>query len=62
MNCGFGNTAAGRHRPITHYQTGGGGEIDFVVETRNRQPDSKPLVVCIEVKHAVLQDGTCRDD
>jgi predicted AAA+ superfamily ATPase len=47
------NAAAGRHRPIAYYQTGSGAEIDFVIETRKRQPGAKPRVVCIEVKHAV---------
>ncbi len=42
-----------RHRPIAYYQTGSGAEIDFVIETRKRQPGAKPRVVCIEVKHAV---------
>jgi len=46
------NAAAGKHRPISYYQTGGGAEIDFVVETRKRQPGARPQVVCIEVKHA----------
>lgn len=47
------NAAAGRHRLIAYYQTGSGAEIDFVIETRKRQPGAKPRVVCIEVKHAV---------
>ena len=46
------NAAAGKHRPISYYQTGGGAEIDFVVETRKRQSGATPQVVCIEVKHA----------
>jgi len=46
------NTTAGRHRPISYYRTGGGAEIDFVIETRKRQPGGKARVVCIEVKHA----------
>jgi predicted AAA+ superfamily ATPase len=46
------NTAANLHRPLTYYRTAAGAEIDFVVETRKRQPGVKPQVVCIEVKHA----------
>jgi len=39
-------------RPLTYYRTAAGAEIDFVVETRKRQPGRKAQVVCIEVKHA----------
>ena len=46
------NTTANLHRPLTYYRTAAGAEIDFVVETRKRQPGVKPRVVCIEVKHA----------
>lgn len=46
------NAVARRHRPITYYRTAAGVEIDFVVETRRRQPGTRPCVVCIEVKHA----------
>jgi predicted AAA+ superfamily ATPase len=46
------NTTAHRHRPLAYYRTAAGAEIDFVVETRRRQPGRKAQVVCIEVKHA----------
>jgi predicted AAA+ superfamily ATPase len=46
------NNVAGKHRSISYYQTGGGAEIDFVIETRKRQTGTKAQVVCIEVKHA----------
>ncbi len=46
------NTTAGLHRPLAYYRTAGGAEIDFVVETRKRQPGLRPRVICIEVKHA----------
>ena len=46
------NAVANRHRPLAYYRTAAGVEIDFVIETRKRQPGSKARVVCIEVKHA----------
>ncbi len=46
------NTIAGRHRPLAYYRTAAKAEIDFVIETRKRQPGQAPHVVCIEVKHA----------
>lgn len=46
------NTVSNRHRDIGYYQTGNGVEIDFVVETRKRQPGCTPQVICVEVKHA----------
>jgi predicted AAA+ superfamily ATPase len=46
------NAVSGKHRPIRYYRTAAGVEIDFVVETRKRQPGQPASVVCIEVKHA----------
>jgi predicted AAA+ superfamily ATPase len=46
------NTTSNLHRPLSYYRTAGGAEIDFIVETRKRQPGVNPQVVCIEVKHA----------
>lgn len=46
------NATASRHRQLTYYRTAAGVEIDFVVETRKRQPGVKARMVCIEVKHA----------
>jgi predicted AAA+ superfamily ATPase len=46
------NSTASRHRPISYYRTGSGVEIDFIIETRKRQPGQKPSVICIEVKHS----------
>ena len=46
------NSIASRHRPISYYRTASGVEIDFIIETRKRQPGQKPSVLCIEVKHA----------
>jgi predicted AAA+ superfamily ATPase len=41
-----------RNRPIHYYSVLGGGEIDFVIETKRKTPSQSPEVVCIEVKHA----------
>lgn len=46
------NTTARLHRPLAYYRTAAGAEIDFIIETRKRQPGLKAHVVCIEVKHA----------
>ena len=46
------NSTAGRHRPISYYRTPAGVEIDFIIETRKRQPGQKPAVICIEAKHS----------
>lgn len=46
------NSFGSRHRPIAYYQTAAGAEIDFVIETRKRQPGQPAHVVCVEVKHA----------
>jgi predicted AAA+ superfamily ATPase len=46
------NLTTNRHRSLNYYRTAAGAEIDFVVETRKRQPGEPPHLVCIEVKHA----------
>lgn len=46
------NLTRNKNRPIYFYRTGSGAEIDFVVETRKRQPGSKARIVCLEVKLA----------
>lgn len=46
------NHTRNRNRGIFFYRTAGGAEIDFVIETRKRQPSSVPHVVCLEVKLA----------
>lgn len=46
------NATANLHRPLAYYRTAAGAEIDFVIETRKRQPSVSPQIVCIEVKHA----------
>jgi predicted AAA+ superfamily ATPase len=46
------NHTRNRNREIFFYRTANGAEIDFVIETRKRQPTSVPHIVCIEVKLA----------
>jgi len=50
------NHTRNRNRPIFYYRTGGGVEIDFVVETKKRQHGSPASVVCLEVKAAERWD------
>ena len=44
------NQISARNFPIYYYRTAAGSEIDFVIETRKRQLDTKPHIVCIEFK------------
>jgi len=46
------NHTQNKNRPITFYRTGGGVEVDFVIETRKQQPSSNAHIVCLEVKMA----------
>lgn len=46
------NETARLHRTLAYYRTAAGAEIDFVIETRKRQPGVPAQLVCIEVKHA----------
>ena len=46
----FYNQLIGRYAPVFYYKTPAGSEIDFVIETRKRRLNTKPQVVCIEVK------------
>lgn len=46
------NATSNSHRKLSYYRTAAGVEIDFVIETRKRQPGQKAHIVCIEVKHA----------
>lgn len=50
------NETRAKHRPLVYYHTASDVEIDFVVETRKRQADAKPSVVCVEVKSAERWD------
>jgi predicted AAA+ superfamily ATPase len=46
------NHTQNKNRPITFYRTGSGVEVDFVIETRKRQPSLNAHIVCLEVKMA----------
>ena len=50
------NEVAAKHRPIGYYRTGGGSEIDFVVEVSPRRREEPPSLVCIEAKSAKRWD------
>jgi predicted AAA+ superfamily ATPase len=50
------NQIRNKNRPISFYRTGSGVEIDFVIETRRRQPTSPAHIVCLEVKLAEKWD------
>ena len=50
------NHTQNRNRPISFYRTGSGVEIDFVIETRKRQPSCNAHVACLEVKMAEKWD------
>jgi predicted AAA+ superfamily ATPase len=44
------SATSGSHRHISYYRTPAGAEIDFVIETRQRQSGKPPHVVCVEAK------------
>jgi predicted AAA+ superfamily ATPase len=44
------NLTQNKNRQIFFYRAGSGVEIDFVIETRKRQPSSNAHIVCVEVK------------
>ena len=46
------NEISRKHRPIFYYRTASGVEVDFIIETAIRRPDSPPHLVAIEVKRA----------
>ncbi|MBI2980987.1 MAG: ATP-binding protein [Deltaproteobacteria bacterium] len=50
------NETREKHRPLCYYRTGGGSEIDFVIETRKKTSQSKAHVICIEIKHSKKWD------
>lgn len=50
------NEISGKHRPVYYYRTPAGVEIDFVVETAHKRPESKPRIVAIEVKRSEKWD------
>ena len=50
------NEVRRKHRRIAYYRTAAGTEVDFVIETRRRQPGVRSSLVCIEVKLAERWD------
>jgi predicted AAA+ superfamily ATPase len=50
------NEVSGKHRPVFYYRTPAGVEIDFVVETAHKRPESKPRIAAIEVKRSEKWD------
>jgi len=50
------NEISRKHRPISYYRTAAGVEIDFIIETARRRPDSSPHIVAIEIKRAERWD------
>ncbi|MBI4686403.1 MAG: ATP-binding protein [Nitrospirae bacterium] len=45
-----------KNRPIFFYRTGGGSEIDFVIETKRKTLTGKSHVICVEVKYSKKWD------
>jgi len=50
------NEVSCKQRPLHYYRTPAGVEIDFVIETAHRRPDSLPRVIAVEVKRAERWD------
>jgi len=50
------NEISRKHRHIAYYRTAAGVEIDFIIETARRRPDSSPRMVAIEIKRAERWD------
>jgi predicted AAA+ superfamily ATPase len=50
------NEVSRKQRPLHYYRTPAGVEIDFVIETAHRRPDSPPRVIAVEVKRAERWD------
>jgi len=50
------NEVSGKHRPVFYYRTPAGVEIDFVVETAHKRPESKQRIAAIEVKRSEKWD------
>ena len=50
------NEISRKHRPLSHYRTPAGVEVDFIVETARRRPSTPARVVAIEIKRAERWD------
>lgn len=46
------NAVSGKMRPLSYYRTAAGVEVDFIIETAMRRPDSLPKIVALEIKRA----------
>jgi uncharacterized protein len=46
------NQLSDKHCSLYYYRTASGVEIDFIIETRKKRLNSKPHIICIEVKMA----------
>lgn len=52
------NEVSRKQRPLYYYRTPAGVEVDFIVETAHRRPQSHPRVVALEVKRSTHWDRT----
>lgn len=50
------NETSEKHRPFFYYRTGGGAEIDFVIEIGKRTSAARPRLICLEVKYSKKWD------
>jgi predicted AAA+ superfamily ATPase len=50
------NEISGKHRPVSYYRTPAGVEVDFIVETSRRRPNTPPHIVAVEIKRAERWD------
>jgi len=50
------NEVSRKHCPIAYYRTPAGVEVDFIIETAGRRPESPARVVAIEIKRAERWD------
>ena len=50
------NEVGRRHRPVFYYRTPAGVEIDFIIETAPKRPQSPPVITAIEVKRSERWD------
>ena len=52
------NEVSRKQRSLYYYRTPAGVEVDFIIETARRRPDSNPRVIAVEVKRAERWDRT----
>jgi len=46
------NEVGRKHRPIYYYRTPAGVEVDFIIETAHKKPQSPPIITAVEVKRS----------